>query len=97
MNCKWIAPVVALALCTSCVGMRQAEGQFTVHAESFRIVGFAIPGDDQAAAAKMVKDQFPNATQVSSHSTSADWTSFWGVLGNIIGLHQTTISGKTGS
>lgn len=97
MKCKLIAAVAGVAMLTSCVGMRQAEGQFTVHAESFRFVGIAIPGDDQAAAAKMVQEQFPNATQISSSSTPADWTSFWGVLGNIIGLHQTVISGKTGS
>ena len=40
----------------ACSGMRKSEGTFTTHAESFRIVGFAIPGDDQAAAYKLVPE-----------------------------------------
>lgn len=96
---KILAPVacLGLVLLAGCSGMRQANGQFTVHAESFRIFGFCIPEDDQMVAAKMAADKFPGAQQVTSYSTPADWTSFWGVLGNIFGFHSTVISGKTGS
>lgn len=97
MKIKFLAPLaVALSLSlTGCVGTRAADGHYTVHAESFRIFGFAIPGDDQAAAAKLHAEKYPNGTVTSSHSTAADWTSFVGVLGNIIGFHSTQISGKT--
>ena len=94
---------LTLALCAAtltfagCSGMRQANGMYTVHAESFRIFGFAIPGDDQEAAAKLHAEHFAKGTVITSHSTPADWTSFWGVLGNIMGFHGTVISGKTGS
>lgn len=95
--------LLALGLCAaamtfaSCTGMRQANGHYTVHAESFRIFGFAIPGDDQEAAAKLHAEHFSKGTIITQHSTPADWTSFWGVLGNIMGFHGTVISGKTGS
>lgn len=97
MTRKLIALGLATAALTlaGCSGMRQANGHYTVHAESFRIFGFAIPGDDQAAAAKLHAEKYPNGTVTSSHSTAADWTSFVGVLGNIIGFHSTQISGKT--
>lgn len=93
-----VAASAALLLATAgCSGMRQTEnGHFTVHAESFRIFGIAIPGDDQAAAEKLVMDKFPGATVHTQYSTPADWTSFWGVLGNIIGFHGTSISGVKG-
>ncbi len=96
---KTIVSLACLGLLVSagCSGMRQANGQFTVHAECFRIFGFAIPGDDQEAAAMLLAEKFPGAMQVTSGSTPADWTSFWGVLGNIMGFHGTVISGKTGS
>jgi len=96
---KSILSIACLGLLVSagCSGMRQANGQFTVHAESFRIFGFAIPADDQEVAAKLTAEKFPGAVQVTSYSTPADWTSFWGVLGNILSFHSTTISGKTGS
>jgi hypothetical protein len=96
---KSIVSLACLGLLVSagCSGMRQANGQFTVHAESFRIFGFAIPEDDQEVAAKLTAEKFPGAMQVTSYSTPADWTSFWGVLGNILSFHGTTISGKTGS
>lgn len=87
--------VLCLAALTlaGCSGMRQAEGQCTVHAESFRLFGFAIPHDDQAVAAKMAKEHL--ASQDTSMSTPADWTSFCGILGNIMGFHSTAISGKS--
>ena len=99
MTRKLIALGLATAALTlaGCSGMRQANGHYTVHAESFRIFGFAIPGDDQEAAAKLNAEHFGKGTIITQHSTPADWTSFWGVLGNIMGFHGTVISGKTGS
>ncbi|MEO6593924.1 MAG: hypothetical protein ABIP94_04140 [Planctomycetota bacterium] len=99
MTRKSLVSVFCLTLLAtaSCTGMRSANGYYTVHAESFRIFGFAIPADDQEEAAKLAAEKFPGSTVTTSHSTSADWTSFWGVLGNIFGFHCTTISGKTGS
>lgn len=43
----------------------------------------------------MVKADFAGGTQDTSMSSAADWTSFWGVLGNIMGFHSTVISGRT--
>jgi hypothetical protein len=97
MKTKLLAPLacVLLLAATGCTGTRSAGGYYTVHAESFRLFGFAIPGDDQAAAAKLHAEKFPNGAVTSNHSTPADWTSFWGVLGNLFGFHRTEISGKT--
>ena len=86
---------LAAIVSTGCAGTRSANGYYSVHAESFRIFGFAIPGDDQEAAAKLQAEKYPGATVTTSGSTPADWTSFMGVLGNIFGLHQTVISGTT--
>ena len=99
MTRKSIVSALCLTLfaATSCTGMRESNGFYTVHAESFRIFGFAIPSDDQEAAAKLHAQHFNGSTITSSCSTPADWTSFWGVLGNIFGFHGTVISGKTGS
>ena len=82
--------VVVSVITTGCSGMRKTNDTFATHAESFRIVGFTIPEDDQAAAARLVP---PGAKVESVSSTSADWTSVIGVIGNIIGIHQTTIAG----
>ncbi len=97
MNCKTLIPALCLtALVTAgCAGTRSANGYYTVHAESFRIIGFAIPGDDQEAAAKLQAEKYPGATVTTNSSTPADWTSFWGVLNNIIGFSSTSISGQT--
>jgi hypothetical protein len=96
MNRKSFAALSLTFLAASaCSGMRQAEGQYTVHAESFRFFGIAIPHDDQAKAAELAKANFASGTQDTSMSTAADWTSFVGVLGNIIGFHSTMISGRT--
>ena len=92
-----------LALCCAslltgvgCSGMRSADGYYTVHAESFRIFGFPIPEDDQAAAAQIVAAEFPDGKVVTTASTPADWTSFWGFFGNLFGFHSTIIAGETG-
>ncbi|HTF88833.1 MAG TPA: hypothetical protein VK843_10525 [Planctomycetota bacterium] len=89
------ALVLTAIVSTGCVGARSANGIYTVHAESVRLFGFAIPGDDQEAAAKYHAEKFPGSTVTGNSSTPADWRSFWGVLGNIIGFHQTEISGTT--
>ena len=96
MNRTFLSAALCIASLTlaACSGMREAEGMYTVHAESFRFFGIAIPHDDQATAAKMNAEHFGKGTVTSSHSTPADWTSFCGVLGNIIGFHSTSISGK---
>ena len=39
--------VLTAIVSTGCVGARSANGIYTVHAESVRLFGFAIPGDDQ--------------------------------------------------
>ena len=96
MKCKFFAPALCLTLLVvGCAGTRSANGYYTVHAESFRLFGFAIPGDDQEACAKLHAEKYPGSTITTSGSTAADWTSFWGILGNIIGFHQTVISGTT--
>ena len=99
MNRTFLSAALCIASLTlaGCSGMRQADGMYTVHAESFRIFGFSIPHDDQAAAAQMNAANFGKGTVTSSHSTAADWTSFCGVMGNLFGFHCTVISGKTGS
>ena len=97
MNCKTLIPALCLtALVTvGCTGARSAGGYYTVHAESFRFFGLTIPGDDQAAAAKLHAEKFPGAPVTTNNSTPADWTSFWGVLNNIFGFSCTQISGPT--
>ena len=85
---------ICAALATSCSGFREANGHFTVHAESFRLFGFAIPACDQDVATKLAAEQFPGATIITQGSTPADWTSLWGVLGNIMSFNCTVISGK---
>lgn len=82
--------IVAVTILTGCSGIRQTNNQFTTHAECFRIVGIPIPADDQATARALVPK---GATITDVQSTPADWTSFWGFLGNLIGFHVTTVSG----
>ena len=82
--------IVGLSLLTGCSGIRSTQDTFSTHAEAFRIIGMAIPADDQAAAERLVPK---GATVTSVYSSPADWTSFWGGLGNIFWLHRTTISG----
>jgi hypothetical protein len=74
----------------ACAGIRHTNNQFTTHAESFRIIGLAIPHDDQAAARELVP-QGAKITDISS--TPADWTSVRGFFGNLFSFHWTSISG----
>jgi hypothetical protein len=86
-NLLLLGTVVALSACS---GIRQTNNQFTAHAESFRIVGIAIPHDDQEAARQLV----PQGANIASiHSTPADWTSLFGFFGKLLGFHSTSISG----
>ena len=81
-----------LALLSGCSGMRQSNGTFVAHAEAIRLFGFAIPADDQQAALDAVPK---GATITSVQSSPADWTSLFGILGNIIGIHSTHVGGTT--
>ena len=83
---------LAAALFTSCSGIRETDNQFTTHASCFRFIGNAIPEDDQSAARALVPNG-PNVKITSIHSTPADWTSVRGIIGNVIGLHSTSVSG----
>jgi hypothetical protein len=75
---------------SNCAGIRQTNNQFTTHAEAFRIAGFVFPHDDQ----KVARDLVPAGGKITDiHSSAADWTSVVGVIGNIFGFHQTTVSG----
>ena len=89
---KILLLTLTTTLLSSCAGIRETNNQFTAHAESFRFFGNAIPADDQAAARDLVPNG-PNVKITSIHSTPADWTSVLGFVGNIIGFHNTTISG----
>lgn len=82
--------LAAVIAASGCSGLRETNTDFTAHAECFRILGFAIPHDDQQAA----RDQVPaGATITNEGSTAADWTSFIGFFGNLFGFHWTSISG----
>lgn len=86
---KWIVAVGLFAL-AGCSGVRQSNGTFVAHAECFRIVGIAIPADDQQAALDLV----PAGGKITNvSSTPADWTSFAGFFGNLFWFNWTTIGG----
>ena len=87
--------VTALLALTSCSGFREVEGKYTVHAESIRLFGLAIPGDDLERALEIQNEEFPGSIVITQHSTPSDWTSVLGVLNNILGVTQTTITGST--
>ncbi len=87
--------LVVFGLCllmaaAGCKGMRTSGNSFTTHAESFRIIGIAIPEDDQAAAMSLVP---AGATVTNVSSTPADWSSFWGAIFSIVGFHWTSVGG----
>lgn len=87
-----LVAAAGLALLSGCSGMRQSNGTFVAHAEAIRIFGFPIPADDQQAALNEVPK---GATITSVHASPADWTSLFGILGNIIGIHSTQVAGTT--
>lgn len=92
---KWTVAMAAMSLVavvSGCAGVRQSKGTFVAHAESFRFFGVVLPEDDQQAAL----DQVPAGGKITNvSSTSADWTSFLGILGNVMGIHTTQIGGTT--
>jgi hypothetical protein len=78
------------ALLSAAAGICQTNNQFRAHAECVRVVGIAIPSDDQAAARALV----PAGAKITDvHSTPGDWTSFWGARCNILSVSSTTVSG----
>lgn len=82
--------VAALLMTVGCSGVRESSGTFAAHGEAFRIFGYAIPGDDQQAAL----DRVPAGATITNVSASpADWTSFTGILRNIISFGCTQIGG----
>jgi hypothetical protein len=85
-----VASVLGMLLLSGCAGLRETNNQFSTHAECFRVVGYPIPADDQAAARNLVPK---NAKITTIASTPADWTSLLGGLGNLFGFHMTTVSG----
>lgn len=83
-------PLVANLLVTGCSGFRKTDSSFYTHAESIRIVGYSIPGDDQKRATDLV----PADGKIETiHSTPADWTSVLGIIGNILWISVTEVSG----
>jgi len=82
--------VAALLLATSCSGVRTSTKTFAAHGEAFRIFGFALPGDDQEAALNKVP---AGATITNVNASAADWTSFIGFFGNLLGFSGTNIGG----
>ena len=89
-----ISALVATACAVSgCSGTRSTGSSFTTHAESFRVLGYAIPDDDQKAAMALV----PKGANIEYvDSTPADWHSLWGALGNIFWFHVTKVGGTVG-
>ncbi len=87
---KMLAFCVGVVLLSGCSGMRETNNQFSTHAECFRILGYPIPEDDQAAARALVPK---GATITDVQSSPADWKSFVGFIGNLFWFHQTTVSG----
>ena len=85
-----LGAILGLMATSGCSGMRRTGDTFVAHAESFRILGMELPKDDQQAALDQVP---PGANITNVSSSAADWTSFVGVLGNIIGIHSTQIGG----
>ena len=70
--------------------MQTTSDSFSIHAESFVILGYEIPGEDLTAAEALVPEGATVTTLVSSPD---DWTSVLGFMNNIIGFHSTCIGG----
>lgn len=90
------ALAAALIASTGCAGTRSAEGHFTAHATSFRLLGFPIPEDDLEAAVDLAEDEYPDGEIVTILSNPADWTSVTGILSQILGFTTTIVGGTTG-
>jgi hypothetical protein len=75
---------------SACSGVRHSGKTFSVHAESIKILGYSIPGDDQARANELV----PEGAKIETVTVSpADWTSVLGFIGNFLWIAQTNITG----
>lgn len=70
--------------------MRKTDKTFYVHAESFRMLGYSIPDNDQKRAFELVP---PGATVKTVLSDPADWSSVLGIIGNVLWIHATQVSG----
>ena len=81
---------LGVALLSRCFGMRETNNQCTTHAECFRVIGYAIPEDDQAAARALVTK---GGTITDVRSSPADWHSVVGFIGNLFWVHQAKVSG----
>ena len=81
-----------LLLAASCSGIHAEDGIFTAHAETLVLFGWETMGDDFTAAHDEVKSA-PGLNIVSISSSPDDWSSFIGIMNNIIGIHCTQISG----
>lgn len=93
MNCYYrITGIILIsAVLAGCAGVRKTpDGTFMAHAESFRVLGYSIPYDDQIRAEQEVPS---GGKVVTVDSTPADWTSVTGIIGNLLWPHQTRISG----
>lgn len=83
--------VIALSfVLIACSGIRKSPQGFTTHAESIRVLGFAFPEDDKLVAHNLVP---AGAEIVTATSSPADWTSVLGVIGNVLWIGHTQISG----
>ncbi len=91
LSARALAASCLIMLATSgCSGIRKTDSTFMTHAESIRIVGYSIPGNDQERAKELVP---AGANIVTVQSTPADWTSVVGIIGNILWINATQISG----
>ena len=90
MALRMITIALLAASLTACSGVRTNGNVFTTHAESIRVLGWQIPDKDQDQALALVPAGGKIDTQISS---PADWTSVIGIINNILGIGQTTISG----
>ncbi len=91
---KSLASILALILATtflgSCAGVQVSGDTYSAHAEALVVFGYEIPGDELAAAEALVPE---GATIETVYSSPDDWTSLWGVMNNILGVHYTIIGG----
>ncbi len=83
--------LLLIPLFTGCVGVRQTDDTYTVHAETFHLVGLNIPGDDRDAAWAKVPE---GAEVISVRSSPSDWHSILGVLNKLFGFSTTEITWK---
>ena len=86
-----LAILLVAGATVGCRGYRETGTTITAHAECFRLFGWAIPDDDQAAARELIPT---GATITNIESTPADTTSIMGLFGNLFWFHRTTIGAE---